>query len=80
MSVLRRSTRPLLSRLAHNDQPRKLGRSRLRGFFIEGEVVELMAAIDLFNHFNCLNDLLHTEPTPPALAEELASVGDIADV
>jgi uncharacterized peroxidase-related enzyme len=49
--------------------------ARLRGFFSEGEVVELMAAIGLFNYFNRFNDLLEMEPTKPASAEELATVG-----
>jgi uncharacterized peroxidase-related enzyme len=48
--------------------------AELRGFFSEGEVVELMAAIGLFNYFNRFNDLLQMEPTKPASAEELASV------
>jgi uncharacterized peroxidase-related enzyme len=48
---------------------------RLRGFYSEGEVVELMAAIGLFNYFNRFNDLLLMEPTKPATAEELASAG-----
>jgi len=38
-------------------------------------VVELIAAIGLFNYFNRFNDLLQMEPTQPASAEELASVG-----
>ncbi len=46
--------------------------ARLRLFFDEGEVVELMAAIGLFNYFNRFNDLLRMEPTQPASAEELA--------
>jgi uncharacterized peroxidase-related enzyme len=49
--------------------------ARLRSFFSEGEVVELMAAIGLFNYFNRFNDLLEMEPTKPASAEELAAVG-----
>jgi uncharacterized peroxidase-related enzyme len=48
---------------------------RLRSFFSEGEVVELMAAIGLFNYFNRFNDLLEMEPTQPASAEELALAG-----
>jgi uncharacterized peroxidase-related enzyme len=44
----------------------------LRSFYTEGEVVELMAAIGLFNYFNRFNDLLKMEPTKPASAEELA--------
>ncbi|WP_263381305.1 carboxymuconolactone decarboxylase family protein [Granulicella arctica] len=48
---------------------------RLRSFYDEGEVVELMAAIGLFNYFNRFNDLLEMEPTQPASAEELATIG-----
>jgi uncharacterized peroxidase-related enzyme len=48
--------------------------TRLRSFYSEGEVVELMAAIGLFNYFNRFNDLLQMEPTKPANAEELAQV------
>ena len=35
----------------------------LRRHFDEGEVVELLAAIGLFNYFNRFNDVLHMEPT-----------------
>jgi uncharacterized peroxidase-related enzyme len=49
--------------------------SHLRSFFSEGEVVELMAAIGLFNYFNRFNDLLQMEPTQPATTEELATAG-----
>jgi uncharacterized peroxidase-related enzyme len=49
--------------------------ARLRRFFSEGEVVELMAAIGLFNYFNRFNDLLEMEPTQPASTEELATAG-----
>lgn len=52
--------------------------SRLRSFFSEGEVVELIAAIGLFNYFNRANDLLRMEPTQPATEEELASAGLLA--
>ncbi|GGA59410.1 alkyl hydroperoxide reductase AhpD [Edaphobacter acidisoli] len=48
---------------------------RLRSHFSEGEIVELMAAIGLFNYFNRFNDLLEMDPTPPASAEELAKAG-----
>ena len=50
--------------------------ARLRSFYSEGEVVELMAAIGLFNYFNRFNDLLQMEPTKPANAEELAQVAE----
>lgn len=47
----------------------------LRRHFSEGEVVELMASIGLFNYFNRFNDLLEMEPTQPAKAAELALAG-----
>lgn len=48
---------------------------RLKRFYSEGEIVELMAAIGLFNYFNRFNNLLQMEPTRPASAEELAEAG-----
>jgi uncharacterized peroxidase-related enzyme len=47
----------------------------LRSFYSEGEVVELMAAIGIFNYFNRFNDVLAMEPTQPASAAELAEAG-----
>jgi hypothetical protein len=38
---------------------------RLRRFYSEGEVVELMASIGLFNYFNRFNNALRIEPTRP---------------
>jgi alkylhydroperoxidase family enzyme len=35
----------------------------LRAHFDEGEIVELLAAIGLFNYFNRFNDALRMEPT-----------------
>ena len=58
---------------AHNYSDGEL--ARLRSFYSEGEVVELMAAIGLFNYFNRFNDLLEMEPTKPATAEELEQAG-----
>ncbi len=49
--------------------------AQLRTFYSEGEVVELMAAIGLFNYFNRFNDLLQMEPTLPATREELSVAG-----
>jgi uncharacterized peroxidase-related enzyme len=49
--------------------------AELRSFYSEGEVVELMSAIGLFNYFNRFNDALQMEPTQPASEEELASIG-----
>lgn len=37
----------------------------LRLHFEEGEIVELTAAIGLFNYFNRANDILRMEPTKP---------------
>jgi alkylhydroperoxidase family enzyme len=37
--------------------------SELRKHFDEGEIVELLAAIGLFNYFNRFNSTLHMEPT-----------------
>ena len=39
--------------------------ARLRDFYNEGEIVELMAAIGLFNYFNRFNNALQMEPTKP---------------
>ncbi len=52
--------------------------ARLREFFSEGEVVELVCAIGLFHYFNRANDLLRMEPTKPATEAELASAGLLA--
>ncbi len=35
----------------------------IRKHFDEGEVIELLAAIGLFNYFNRFNDVLQMEPT-----------------
>jgi alkylhydroperoxidase family enzyme len=37
--------------------------AELRKHFDEGEIVELLAAIGLFNYFNRFNDALEMEPT-----------------
>jgi uncharacterized peroxidase-related enzyme len=39
--------------------------AELRSFFSEGEIVELLCAIGLFNYFNRFNDALRMEPTKP---------------
>lgn len=39
----------------------------LRKHYSEGEIIELMAAIGLFNYFNRFNNLLEMEPTPPGV-------------
>jgi alkylhydroperoxidase family enzyme len=44
--------------------------TELRKHFDEGEVVELLSAIGLFNYFNRFNDALRMEPTSsPALSQ-----------
>ena len=39
--------------------------AHIREFFDEGQIVELMAAIGLFNYFNRFNNVLQMEPTKP---------------
>ena len=39
--------------------------AELRGFYSEGEIVELLCAVGLFNYFNRFNDALEMEPTKP---------------
>jgi uncharacterized peroxidase-related enzyme len=39
--------------------------AELRGFYSEGEIVELLCAIGLFNYFNRFNNALQMEPTLP---------------
>ncbi|MGB6132342.1 MAG: carboxymuconolactone decarboxylase family protein [Acidobacteriaceae bacterium] len=42
----------------------------LRAHFVDGEIVELMAAIGLFNYFNRFNNTLRLEPTKPGEGAE----------
>ena len=37
--------------------------AELRSFYSEGEIVELLCAIGLFNYFNRFNNALHMQPT-----------------
>lgn len=39
--------------------------AELRSYYSEGEIVELLCAIGLFNYFNRFNDALRMEPTKP---------------
>ena len=39
--------------------------AELRSFYSEGEIVELLCAIGLFNYFNRFNSALQMEPTKP---------------
>jgi len=47
----------------------------LRAIFTEGEVIELIASVGLFNYFNRANDLMRMEPTRPASQQELDAAG-----
>jgi uncharacterized peroxidase-related enzyme len=49
--------------------------AELRGFYAEGEVVELLPAIGIFNYFNRFNNVLKMEPTKPLTPEEIATGG-----
>ncbi len=37
--------------------------NELRQYYDEGEIIEFLAAIGLFNYFNRFNNALHMEPT-----------------
>jgi uncharacterized peroxidase-related enzyme len=39
--------------------------AELRGFYSEGEIVELLCSVGLFNYFNRFNNALRMEPTKP---------------
>jgi uncharacterized peroxidase-related enzyme len=39
--------------------------AELRGLYSEGEIVELLCAVGLFNYFNRFNNALRMEPTKP---------------
>ena len=49
--------------------------AELRGSYSEGEIVELMTAIGIFNYFNRFNNVLKMEPTKPLTAQEVAAGG-----
>ena len=46
----------------------------LRTYYSDGEIVELLCSIGLFNYFNRFNDVLQMEPTQPASQVELESI------
>jgi len=55
--------------------------AELRKFYSEGEIVELLCAIGLFNYFNRFNDALKMEPTKPGEggpAQQAAPVAEAA--
>jgi uncharacterized peroxidase-related enzyme len=51
--------------------------AELRGFYNEGEIVELLCAIGLFNYFNRFNNALKMEPTLPGEGGSAPSTGGI---
>jgi uncharacterized peroxidase-related enzyme len=52
--------------------------AELRGFYSEGEIVELLCAIGLFNYFNRFNNALKMEPTRPGEGGSAAQVAESA--
>ena len=50
--------------------------AELRGYYSEGEVVELLCAIGLLNYFNRFNDALRMEPTRPGEGGFAATLTD----
>ncbi|HUZ03796.1 MAG TPA: carboxymuconolactone decarboxylase family protein [Acidobacteriaceae bacterium] len=48
--------------------------ARLREHYSEGEIIELMASIGLFNYFNRFNNLLDMEPTNTGAEAEAQAV------
>jgi uncharacterized peroxidase-related enzyme len=52
--------------------------AELRSFYSEGEVVELLCAIGLFNYFNRFNNALQMEPTKPGEGGCAASLPETA--
>jgi hypothetical protein len=56
-------TPEIVTRDAHSVSDEQF--AELRGFYSEGEIVELLCSIGLFNYFNRFNDALRMEPTKP---------------
>jgi uncharacterized peroxidase-related enzyme len=52
--------------------------AELRSFYSEGEIVELLCAIGLFNYFNRFNNALQMEPTKPGEGGCAAPVAEAA--
>jgi uncharacterized peroxidase-related enzyme len=52
--------------------------AELRNFYSEGEIVELLCAIGLFNYFNRFNNALKMEPTRPGEGGCAATVAESA--
>jgi uncharacterized peroxidase-related enzyme len=51
--------------------------AELRSYYSEGEVVELLCAVGLFNYFNRFNDALRMEPTRPGEGGPVTSSTDV---
>lgn len=54
--------------------------AELRSFYSEGEIVELLCAIGLFNYFNRFNNALKMEPTKPGEGGCVAPAAETASV
>jgi len=52
--------------------------AELRSFYSEGEIVELLCAIGLFNYFNRFNNALLMEPTRPGEGGPVAAEAEAA--
>lgn len=52
--------------------------AELRSYYDEGEIVELLCAIGLFNYFNRFNNALKMEPTKPGEGGPLAADAGMA--
>ena len=52
--------------------------TELKSFFSDGEIVELLCAIGLFNYFNRFNNALRLEPTRPGEGGPMQSAADEA--
>lgn len=50
--------------------------AELRAYYSEGEIVELLCAIGLFNYFNRFNDALRMQPTKPGEGKSSAADSD----
>ena len=52
--------------------------AELRTYYSEGEIVELLCAIGLFNYFNRFNDALQMQPTKPGEGGRTESASEAA--
>jgi uncharacterized peroxidase-related enzyme len=54
--------------------------AELRSYYSEGEIVELLCAIGLFNYFNRFNNALQMEPTKPGEGGCVAATPEAASI